>query len=210
MVVVVSDNVVNTGRLEIIREVDNKPGPPIPFPLGSRPTETDGLVFDAAKGTALVSATDSFDDCTGFPGSCTGMAVFDPATQSFGSPLGKACPDVPGWASGGAARYRTRSISRWRSPAGAGALWRGTSCAAGKCSYLSSVELYNSGTQQFTVAGTMTAVRAGHTAMLLADRTVLFIGGTNPGILASAEVYDPVHGTGRTRMPTNAMTTTLR
>jgi hypothetical protein len=84
MVVVVSDNVVNTGRLEVIPESDNKPGPPILFPPGSRPTETDGVVFDAANGTALVSATDSFDDCTGFPGSCTGMAVFDLATQSFG------------------------------------------------------------------------------------------------------------------------------
>jgi trimeric autotransporter adhesin len=71
----------------------------------------------------------------------------------------------------------------------------GTACIAGKCSYLSSVELYNPGTQQFTAAGTMTVARTGHTATLLADGTVLFAGGTNPGVLANAEVYDPVHGT---------------
>jgi hypothetical protein len=82
--VVVSDDVLHTGHLEVIPESDNKPGPPILFPTGSRPKDTDGLVFDADSGTALVSATDSFDDCTGFPGSCTGMAVFDLATQSFG------------------------------------------------------------------------------------------------------------------------------
>ena len=84
LVVVVSDNVLNTGHLEVIPESDNKPGAPILFPTGSRPNETDGVVFDAEKGTGLVSMTDSFDDCTGFPGSCTGMAVFDLATQSFG------------------------------------------------------------------------------------------------------------------------------
>lgn len=58
-------------------------------------------------------------------------------------------------------------------------------------------QLYDPSTGKFTVAGTMTIGRAGHTATLLPDGTVLSAGSSFPGlgILSSAELYDPMTGT---------------
>lgn len=54
-------------------------------------------------------------------------------------------------------------------------------------------------------AGNLLAARASHTATLLNDGTVLIAGGENAsGILASAEIFDPVSGT--SRATTGAMT----
>ena len=71
----------------------------------------------------------------------------------------------------------------------------GTACSGGKCRYLSSVELFDPGTQRFVAAGNMTVARANHTATLLADGTVLIAGGFGADALANAELYDPAAGT---------------
>jgi hypothetical protein len=82
-VLVLTDNVLNTGHLVLIDE-SNLSITSFPFPAGSRPDETDGVVIDPNHDTALVSMNDSVNDCTGGAGSCTGQAVFDLTAHSFG------------------------------------------------------------------------------------------------------------------------------
>jgi Bacterial Ig-like domain (group 2)/Galactose oxidase, central domain len=57
-------------------------------------------------------------------------------------------------------------------------------------------ELYNPTTGAFTVTGSLNQGRGEHTATLLSDRTVLFVGGslTHQRALFNAEVYDPATG----------------
>ena len=63
---------------------------------------------------------------------------------------------------------------------------------------LASAELFNPSTNQFSLTGSMNSGRAGHTATLLANNSVLVAGGetqnTAPTYLASGEVYNPVNG----------------
>jgi len=82
---------------------------------------------------------------------------------------------------------------------------------------LSSAEIYDPATQTFTLTGSMTAARQGHTATMLPDGTVLIAGGSeNIGFrseLASAEIYDPTSGsfraTGSMMTPREGHTATL-
>ena len=73
--------------------------------------------------------------------------------------------------------------------------------------YLASAELYDPASGTFSLTGSMTTPRSGHTATLLDDGRVLIAGGFD-GVgntpLASAELYDPATGT---FSPTGSMTT---
>lgn len=61
--------------------------------------------------------------------------------------------------------------------------------------YLSSAELYDPETNEFTNTGAMATARAGHTATLLPDGRVLIVGGRNASsALSSAEIFDPSTG----------------
>lgn len=58
--------------------------------------------------------------------------------------------------------------------------------------YLRSAEIYNPRTNKFTTAGELIYTRAGHTATLLQNGTVLVAGGFGAmGALSSAELFDP-------------------
>jgi hypothetical protein len=74
----------------------------------------------------------------------------------------------------------------------------GNSGPAGSTTYSATAELYNPATATFTLTGSMSIVRAGHTATLLNDGVVLIAGGNSSnssGPLANAELYDPNLGT---------------
>jgi hypothetical protein len=63
----------------------------------------------------------------------------------------------------------------------------------GKLRTLISAEIYDPTTNAFSAAGNLTARRARHEAVLMADGRVLVAGGHDPvlGEVASAEIYDP-------------------
>ena len=61
--------------------------------------------------------------------------------------------------------------------------------------YLSSAELYDSGTGQWTMTGNATSSRGDHTATLLPTGNVLVAGGFNGAYLGNAEVYESASGT---------------
>jgi hypothetical protein len=70
---------------------------------------------------------------------------------------------------------------------------------AGFRSELSSAEIYDPAAGTFSVTGSMSTAREGHTATMLRDGTVLIAGGSDNGIhtLDSADIYDPSSGTFR-------------
>jgi N-acetylneuraminic acid mutarotase len=104
-----------------------------------------------------------------------------------------------------AAWTTTESMSEARAGHTATQLLDGTVLVAGGYRYDSvslslvfstSAELYDPGTGQWTATGSMLEVRAGHTATLLLDGTVLIAGGSNCSDgdgcpVSSAERYDP-------------------
>jgi len=99
----------------------------------------------------------------------------------------------------------------------------GTVLVAGGCcapgSYfasLSSAEIYNAATGTWAATASMASGRAGQTATLLGDGTVLVVGGTAVEAypdtpLRSAEIYDPVaktwHGAGSATTPLHSFAT---
>jgi Galactose oxidase, central domain len=83
-------------------------------------------------------------------------------------------------------------------PSGKVLIAGGLSCDLDGCfgPRLSSAEIFNPATETFIATGSMSSARAGHTATLLNNGTVLVTGGVNPGdgTDATAEVYDPATG----------------
>jgi len=99
-VLVLADNVVDTGALLLINEAGNT-FTTIPLPAGSRPNENSGVVVDPVNNRALVSMVDA-STCTNVipgvaSGGCTGTAVFDLASRTFG-PLSLTLIDVDAFA----------------------------------------------------------------------------------------------------------------
>ena len=76
------ENAGQTGELSIIQESNNAITS-YPFPTGSAPSPTDGVVYDPTTSTALVSMSDALLSCSGFSGSCTGTAIFNATTGAF-------------------------------------------------------------------------------------------------------------------------------
>ncbi len=61
--------------------------------------------------------------------------------------------------------------------------------------YLSSADIYDPSTGDFSETGSLNTARSGHTASLLPDGRILIAGGTNgTSILNTAEIYDPQSG----------------
>ena len=60
--------------------------------------------------------------------------------------------------------------------------------------YFKTAELYDPHCRSFTPTGDMNVARCGHTATLLADGTILILGGNNERPLSGAEIYDPRTG----------------
>ncbi len=79
-VYVPADNGATTGTMVLIDESDDSVTT-VPFPTGSRPAETSGVVADP-NGTALVSMEDGLD-CPSALGGCTGQAIFNLHSRSF-------------------------------------------------------------------------------------------------------------------------------
>ncbi len=70
-----------TGLMSVIKEGDNSIVS-FPFPTGSAPSPTDGVVYDPSSNLSLVSMSDALFNCTAI-GSCTGTAMFNASTGAF-------------------------------------------------------------------------------------------------------------------------------
>ena len=81
-ILVSSDNQELTGELLVIKESNNSLVS-FPFPTGSTPGATDGVVYDPGLNLSLVSMTDALFSCSGVFGSCTGAALFNASTGAF-------------------------------------------------------------------------------------------------------------------------------
>ncbi len=79
-ILVLSDPKTSTGVLQIISESDGSVSN-VSFPANSRPSATDGVVYDPSDNTALVSMSDVGLSCIG---NCTGVAQFDLSSETFG------------------------------------------------------------------------------------------------------------------------------
>jgi hypothetical protein len=82
LALILTDNVLDTGHLLLINGKDFTIKT-LSLPDGSRPSESDGVVFNQLTGTATVSMSDSLVGCV-VAHTCTGVAPFDLASQKFG------------------------------------------------------------------------------------------------------------------------------
>lgn len=90
----------------------------------------------------------------------------------------------------------TGSLSFARVSPTATLLSNGNVLVVGGDESLAQTEIYHTSTGQWTSGGNLNTVgRTSHTATLLPNGKVLVAGGENPGILASAELYDPASNT---------------
>jgi hypothetical protein len=80
-ILVSNDNENATGKMSVIQESDNSLVS-FPFPTGSAPSPTDGVVYDPIENLSLVSMSDALFSCVN-PGSCTGTALFNASTGAF-------------------------------------------------------------------------------------------------------------------------------
>lgn len=86
LAMVISGSVLDTGFVDLIDENTNAltPDSPARFPAGSRPLATDGIVYNPITNSALVSMAGTPLTCPGPVATCTGMAIFDLASKTFG------------------------------------------------------------------------------------------------------------------------------
>jgi hypothetical protein len=82
IVLVLADEGSATGSMLLIDE-DTFKMTVVPFPAGSRPNGVSGVVVNEKDKTALVSMVDA-PDCGNGLGGCTGQALFDLDTNTFG------------------------------------------------------------------------------------------------------------------------------
>jgi hypothetical protein len=80
-ILVSNKNEEDTGLLSVIKETDNSIAS-FPFPTGSAPSQTDGVVYDPNRNLSLVSMSDALFTCADV-GSCTGTAMFNASTGKF-------------------------------------------------------------------------------------------------------------------------------
>ncbi len=81
-ILVSNANEEETGEMSVIQESDNSLVS-YPFPTGSAPSPTDGVVYDPNENLSLVSMSDALFTCSGVFGSCTGTALFNASTGKF-------------------------------------------------------------------------------------------------------------------------------
>lgn len=81
-ILVSNDDEQQTGQMSVIKESDNSITS-FPFPTGSAPSPTDGVIYDPNLNLSLVSMSDALFSCSGVSGSCTGTAMFNASTGAF-------------------------------------------------------------------------------------------------------------------------------
>ena len=138
------------------------------FSATAAETHARSLATLLANGQVLLTG---YTDYSGDDG-----AVYDPATDTF-SPTGSIDYDTATLLMNGKVLFIDDANDEY--------------------STSQTAQLYDPSTGTFTVAGSWTIGRGGHTATLLPDGTVLIAGTEVPlgGALASAEIYDPGLGT---------------
>src|SRR5262249_6489457 len=85
--IVLADQVIDTGVLLLISEETGAISSSIPFPTGARPDELAGAVVNQDDHTVVVSMADVPGVCTNVVNgvvTCTGLSVFDLNTHAFG------------------------------------------------------------------------------------------------------------------------------
>jgi Kelch motif/Galactose oxidase, central domain len=160
--------------------------------LAPTPTLQAGLTGPLGVGRQIHTATRLADgrvlvaggyDVNNLP--LASAELYDPTTNTF-SPTGSMS------AARGLHTATLLSDGRVLIAGGGQASW-----APGAPTFLATAELYDPKTGTFSPTGSMSTVRASHTATLLSDGRVLIVGGEDrvDHAVATAEIYDPKAGT---------------